>query len=186
MSAREPSDRHSDLGPSSKDWQTGSPGRDEDFTPEKDLWTQARKGDLGAGRPGEDVHSESAGSARRDNANDDVQPGTHHEGKSWQSRRPQPGDEDDKLDQALKDTFPTSDPPQPAQPGVTGWDLEDRDRGFDGRPGRSAMRAPAWRRQVRTRSPGLPLLAVGLALLPVLVLGALTLSRPRRSRPRRS
>ena len=27
---------HSDLGPSSKDWQPGSPGRDEDFTPDKD------------------------------------------------------------------------------------------------------------------------------------------------------
>ena len=50
-------DRHSDLGPSSKDWQPGSAGRDEDFTPEKDLWTAAHKGDLGAGRPVEDIHA---------------------------------------------------------------------------------------------------------------------------------
>ena len=54
----------------------------------------------------------------------DVQPGTGTEGKSWHSRSPVPEDEDDKLDQALKDSFPTSDP-QSAQPGITGWDLKD-------------------------------------------------------------
>jgi hypothetical protein len=53
----------------------------------------------------------------------DIQPGTAEPGKSWQSRSPDPDDEDDKLNQALKDSFPASDPPQPAQPGVTGWDV---------------------------------------------------------------
>jgi hypothetical protein len=46
-----------------------------------------------------------------DSANIDIQPGTQTEGRSWQSRRPESGNEDDKLDQALKDSFPTSDPP---------------------------------------------------------------------------
>jgi hypothetical protein len=55
----------------------------------------------------------------------EVQPGTGKEGRDWHSRPPVPGDEDDKLNQALKDSFPASDPPQPAQPGVTGWDLKD-------------------------------------------------------------
>ncbi len=125
MSAKDPIDRHSDLGPSSKDWQPGSPGRDEDFTPEKDLWTLTRKGDLGEGRPGEDVHSEGEGDSAQKGSGEEVQPGTSQEGKSWQSRRPDPNDPDDKLQQALKDSFPASDPPQPAQPGVTGWDVSD-------------------------------------------------------------
>ena len=56
---------------------------------------------------------------------DAVQPGTATEGRSWHSREPDPDDKDDKLHQALKDSFPASDPPQPAQPGVTGWDVED-------------------------------------------------------------
>jgi hypothetical protein len=99
---------HSDQAPSSKDWQPGAAGRDEDFTPEKDLWTRTHKGNLGAGRPGEDI-----------------QPGTGHEGKSWRSEAPDPDDLDEQLDEALKDTFPASDPPEPAQPGVTGWDLDD-------------------------------------------------------------
>jgi hypothetical protein len=103
------SDHHSDLGPSSKDWAPGSVGRDEDYTPEKDLWAQthggAQGGSLGGGS--------------------DVQPGTQREGKSWQSERPDPADEDDKLDTALQDTFPASDPPAPAQPDVTGWDVEE-------------------------------------------------------------
>jgi hypothetical protein len=55
----------------------------------------------------------------------EVQPGTAHEGKSWQSHRPDPEDDDDKLESALEDSFPASDPPQPAQPGVTGWDAGD-------------------------------------------------------------
>ena len=33
-------------------------------------------------------------------------------------------DEDEKLDEALQESFPASDPPQPAQPGVTGWDAD--------------------------------------------------------------
>ena len=55
----------------------------------------------------------------------ETQPGTGKDGKSWQSRSPDPKDKDDKLNQALKDSFPASDPPQPAQPGVTGWDADD-------------------------------------------------------------
>jgi hypothetical protein len=57
----------------------------------------------------------------------DVQPGTAQKGKSWQSRRPLPEDEDDKLNEALKDSFPASDPPEPVQPGVTGWDLDEKE-----------------------------------------------------------
>ena len=55
-----------------------------------------------------------------------MQPGTAQEGKSWQSRSPDPDSVDDKLQQALKDSFPASDPAQPAQPGVTGWDAPIR------------------------------------------------------------
>jgi hypothetical protein len=193
MSAREPSGTHSnsdhvdlghsDLGPSSKDWLPGSTGRDEDFTPEKDLWTKAHKGDLGEGRPGEDVHSESAASA--DNDSTAIQPGTQHEGRSWQSRRPESGNEDDKLDQALKDSFPTSDPPQPAQPGVTGWDLGDDEPG----PSRNyrgeyrGHRNASWDR-VRTGTPGWVWFAVGRALVPI-VFAAARGSRPERRDPRR-
>jgi hypothetical protein len=57
----------------------------------------------------------------------DVQPGTAEPGKSWHSRSPVHDDEDDKLNQALKDSFPASDPPQATQPGVTGWDVKDKD-----------------------------------------------------------
>ena len=131
MTAREPNTRHSDLGPSSKDWQPGSPGRDEDFTPDKDLWTLSRKGDTGRGRPGEDLQRGGRSDPHR--AAGDVQPGTAHEGTSWQSRRPDPGNEDDELDQALKDSFPASDPPEAAQPGVTGWDLTEEERSRHGR-----------------------------------------------------
>ena len=55
----------------------------------------------------------------------EVQPGTAQKGKNWQSRPPDPHDKDEQLDNALKDSFPASDPPEPAQPGVTGWDLDD-------------------------------------------------------------
>jgi hypothetical protein len=55
----------------------------------------------------------------------EVQPGTGVEGKSWQSHRPDPDDKDDELEEALEDSFPASDPPQPAQPGVTGWDADE-------------------------------------------------------------
>jgi hypothetical protein len=58
----------------------------------------------------------------------EVQPGTAEPGKSWQSRSPVPHDDDDKLNQALKDSFPASDPPQPAQPKVTGWDLTEEEK----------------------------------------------------------
>ena len=58
----------------------------------------------------------------------EVQPGTAKPGRSWQSRSPDPEDKDDKLNQALKDSFPASDPPQPAQPGVTGWDLTEEEK----------------------------------------------------------
>jgi hypothetical protein len=58
----------------------------------------------------------------------EVQPGTGTPGKSWQSKRPNPANDDEKLDEALKDSFPTSDPPQAAQPGVTGWDLKDEEK----------------------------------------------------------
>jgi hypothetical protein len=54
----------------------------------------------------------------------EVQPGTGEKGKSWQSHKPDPDDPDDKLEKALQDSFPASDPPQPAQPGVTGWDAD--------------------------------------------------------------
>ena len=32
---------------------------------------------------------------------------------------------EDRLDEGLSESFPASDPPGPAQPGVTGWDLDD-------------------------------------------------------------
>src|SRR5687767_9094346 len=111
MRAREQTDRHSDLGPSSKDWQAGSAGRDEDFAPEKDLWTKAHQGGTAASRPGEEV-----------------QPGTQREGRSWQSHRPQPGNRNEQLEEELEDTFPASDPPTVTQPGVTGWDLRNSNR----------------------------------------------------------
>ena len=164
---RRQAERHSDLGPSSKDWQPGSAGRDEDFTPEKDLWTAAHKGNLGAGRPGEDVHSESAASAERHGTSGGIQPGTQHEGRSWQSRRPEPGNEDDKLDQALKDSFPTSDPPQPAQPGITGWDLGEEERAARSGWDAGGRTGSGW--EFRTGTPGLLWTVAALAFVPVLI-----------------
>ena len=160
-------DRHSDLGPSSKDWQPGSAGRDEDFTPEKDLWTAAHKGDLGAGRPGEDVHLGGMSGARSGGGalgGDEVQPGTHTEGHSWQSRRPDPDDADAKLDQALQDSFPTSDPPSPASAGVTGWDLGDSEQNRTARRGASNRR----RGVLRTGSAAPAWAVAALVLLPAL------------------
>ena len=143
---------HSDLAPSSKDWQPGSPGRDEDFTPEKDLWTRDHKGHAGAGRPAEDI-----------------QPGTAHPGKTWQSDHPAPRSEDEELDNEVEDTFPASDPPSITQPGSTGWDIEG-DRFARGR--RSGFRAA--QAGARTRYPAAPagpawtwIAALGLALLPL-------------------
>jgi hypothetical protein len=100
MKARKTADQHSDLGPSSKDWQPGGPGRKADFAPGNDL-------------------------RRKSHAENEVQPGTAHEGKSWQSRRPDPDDKQEQLDKALEDSFPASDPPAPAHPDVTGWDVDD-------------------------------------------------------------
>lgn len=107
---------HSDLAPSSKDWQPGSPGRDEDFTPEKDLWTASRKGDLGKGRPGEDIHPGGA----LEGPGQDVQPGTQRPGKSWTSEHSPSETEEEAYDDAVADTFPASDPPAATNP-ATGW-----------------------------------------------------------------
>ncbi len=38
---------------------------------------------------------------------------------------PKPANDDERLDEALKETFPASDPPASTHPGVTGWDVED-------------------------------------------------------------
>ncbi len=183
MSAREPNPRHSDLGPSSKDWQPGSPGRDEEFTPEKDLWTLSHKGNLGEGRPGEDLQR-GPGGLSAGGPESDIQPGTAHEGKSWQSRRPDPDSEDDKLDQALKDSFPTSDPPESVQPGVTGWDVPEEARE---RHRRLHARSPGLhrgRQSVRTASPGWLWLAAAVALASF-ALSAARRPTPKRRSPRR-
>ncbi len=47
------------------------------------------------------------------------------------SRKPQPraaANDDKKLDEALKESFPASDPPEVTQPGVTGWDLTEEEK----------------------------------------------------------
>jgi hypothetical protein len=58
----------------------------------------------------------------------DVQPGTAQKGKSWQSGSPHPDDEEEKLESALEDSFPASDPPAPAQPMATGWEVIDKQK----------------------------------------------------------
>jgi len=58
----------------------------------------------------------------------EVQPGTAEPGKSWHSRSPDLGDKDDELNQALKNSFPASDPPQVTQAGATGWDLTEEEK----------------------------------------------------------
>lgn len=59
----------------------------------------------------------------------DVQPGTGKKGKNWHSDRPDPDDPEDKLEKALEDSFPASDPPAPAQPKATGWEvLEEEEK----------------------------------------------------------
>ena len=37
-----------------------------------------------------------------------------------------PATDDERLDEALKETFPASDPPAPTHPDITGWDLDDK------------------------------------------------------------
>ena len=88
-------EHHSDLGPSSKDWQPGSVGRDEDYTPEKDLWAKTHPADQ-------------------------VQPGSKSIAKSETSGSHQ--HDEDKLDEEIEETFPASDPPASSNP-ATGWDL---------------------------------------------------------------
>ena len=75
--------------------------------------------------PGEDVLPPTDVEPSTKDRGQDVQPGTAKKGANWQSGRPDPDDPDDKLEKALEDSFPASDPPQPAQPGVTGWDAGD-------------------------------------------------------------
>jgi hypothetical protein len=101
MHERRKTERHSDLGPSSKDWQPGSNGHDEDYTPEKDLWAQTHPAD------------------RKKPAEKSKEPTT---------RRPDPDSKDDRLDEALEESFPASDPPAPAHPDVTGWDVDEERR----------------------------------------------------------
>lgn len=38
---------------------------------------------------------------------------------------PEPANDDEQLDEALDETFPASDPPAPAHPDITGWDVEE-------------------------------------------------------------
>ena len=171
-------DRHSDLGPSSKDWQTGSPGRDESFTPDKDRWTQARKGDLGSGRPGEDIHSGSAYGSGRETG-EDIQPGTHRPGRSWTSDHPDRSSTNEALDDAVEDSFPASDPPSMARES-TGWVLGRNDEQDSGRRGGwSTME------RVRTAIPASPWRSAALFLVPAVLSAAWVLRRSQRSRQRR-
>lgn len=84
-----------------------------------------RDRDHASSLPGDEDPDAKGRKAAPDAAAKEVQPGTSAPGESWQSRSPDPDDKDDKLNQALKDSFPASDPPAPAQPGVTGWDKKD-------------------------------------------------------------
>ena len=72
-----------------------------------------------------EIRMQAAGHSGGKPEKKEVQPGTAEKGRSWQSDRPDPDDADDKLEKALEDSFPASDPPQPAQPGVTGWDADE-------------------------------------------------------------
>jgi len=40
-------------------------------------------------------------------------------------KRTERSDAEDRLDEALDESFPASDPPAPAHPDVTGWDADD-------------------------------------------------------------
>ena len=41
---------------------------------------------------------------------------------------PDPDDADQKLDEALEESFPASDAPAPAHPDITGWDVDPSKR----------------------------------------------------------
>jgi hypothetical protein len=45
--------------------------------------------------------------------------------KSRPVTRRNPANDDERLDEALKETFPASDPPAPVHPNITGWDLDE-------------------------------------------------------------
>ena len=70
--------------------------------------TKTPKGDVGSGK--------ELGSGRRRPEKD------LRRGKAETARRP---DEEERLDEALDESFPASDPPAPAHPDVTGWDADD-------------------------------------------------------------
>jgi hypothetical protein len=115
MIKKQPQGGHSDLAPSSKDWASQSSGDDSDYTPQKDLWARSHP-KQGEPEPDFGVRSQAPG---RDVA--DGQPKSRVD----DVRRPDPEDEDEKLDEALQESFPASDPPAAAHPGVTGWDVEN-------------------------------------------------------------
>jgi hypothetical protein len=101
MIKQQPHVGHSDQGPSSKDWQP---------TPEPD-------------RRDKPVRGTSAQAADR------VGVGMKKPKRGAQG--PDPDDPDQKLDEALEETFPASDAPAPTHPDITGFDVdaEARDRG---------------------------------------------------------
>jgi hypothetical protein len=52
------------------------------------------------------------------------------------AQTPQAANDDERLDEALEETFPASDPPAPTHPDITGWDVKDREEGDDKPRGR--------------------------------------------------
>jgi hypothetical protein len=43
------------------------------------------------------------------------------------AQTPKPANDDERLDEALKESFPASDPPAPTHPDITGWDRKDEE-----------------------------------------------------------